>query len=589
MRTLKTASKMFFQLSVAMLFMFCSSLFAQSFVDSISIYQLTDGSGIVRVCYKAHNVLDTTIAVNMQAATNDSGMWDISVLTILDTLSAYSSSLNHGWRVSASTEGVWHCFLWDMGSDIGSAERCGFQARFAVFDSILSEFGMEDSFMIMDTLAPMVQAFGLAYRHGYLWVLFHNDSTHDCWIRQYSMPDIIPGDSFYIGTVTIGPSDMAFVGDRLFWVEDTRVLLKEFDFETGESNVVRGDWWDLPGTSNHLAGAAFDGENLWVCFCEGTFIALDTADFSLVDTMFFSDFGLSVPATCADGLAWGLGLLWCFSNDNIVYGIDTKSKSIVYEIPTGAVVLATGAEGAAWDGVNLWVVDYGRGYLYQLSLFGQVRFYRAPQFCFDNIPPRLDWNVPACPDFADTFVADDTTELAWSAIDSNLSGGTTVITTYDDTIAIQPSSDTTFLWSVFPWPGFDATFNLSTYDSLGNASTLTSCLFYITSSGIENNLPKPDELSISVTPNPFNSSCVITVKTGTVPTGQNAQIEICDLQGRVVCVPSFSPPKEHNYIREEHTRNFIWTPEKSLPSGIYLLRAKMEDGQMMSKKMVLVR
>ncbi len=581
-------------------------VYTQTYIDGVSVEQLTDGSGLVKICYKAHNIYDSTIAVNTQASFPDTGIWNISVITILDTLSGYSSP-NQGWRVSASSYGIEHCFLWNMGSDIGDAQECGFRMRFAVFDSILPEYSVVDSYQVMDTLEPWIQTFGLGYRHGQLWILFHNDSTHDCWVRPYSMPDVVPGDSFHIGSVTVGPSDMTFAGDRLFWTEDTRTLLKEYDFETGESNVVRGDWWDLPGTSNHLAGAAFDGENLWVCFCEGTFIALDTADFSLVDTMFFSDFGASIPASCADGLAWGLGLLWCYSNDNIVYGIDVHEKRIVYEIPTGSVVLATGAEGAAWDGTNLWVLDYGRGFLYKISLFHQIRFYYSPEFCFDNVPPIIEWHLPSCPDFADTFVGNDTAEIIWSVQDSNLSGGRTILTIEDDSLAELPATDTTYEWSVFPWFGWDGAFDISIWDSFGNHSSATSCLFMISPyNRVDKNKSTPEKLSISAYPNPFNSSVEIMVSDGRglvhqIPTN----IAIYDVNGNVVYAPSIprslSPRGEREDEKVENGSpsplgegfrmrgKFIWTPDKSIPSGIYFVRATMNEGQMITKRIVYIK
>ncbi len=583
---MKYFNKLCFALLFGCLLLAPSLMFAQTYVDSISVEQFTDGSGLIKICYKAHNIYDSTLAMNTQAAwTDTSSTWDISVVTILDTLSAYPSP-NQGWRVSASTEGIRHCFLWDIGNDIGAAEKCGLKMRFAVFDSILSEYSVEDSFRVMDTLEPLVQTFGLGYRHGQLWILFHNDSTHDCWVRPYSMPDVIPGDSFYIGSVTVGPSDMAFAGDRLFWTEDTRTLLKEYDFETGESNVVRGDWWDLPGTSTHLEGAAFDGENLWVCFCEGTFIALDTTDFSLVDTMFFSDFGLSVPATCADGLAWGLGLLWCYSNDNIVYGIDVHEKRIVYEIPTGAVVLATGAEGAAWDGTNLWVLDYGRGFLYKISLFGQIRFYNAPNFCFDNIPPRINWTVPFCPDFADTFIANDTVKIEWSVQDSNLSGGRTILTLEDDSIADIASIDTIYNWVVFPWFGWDGAFDISIWDSLGNKSSETSCLFVISPfERIDANKLVPGELSISAYPNPFNSSCKITIFDSRGLARQTlTDIAIYDSRGNVVDEQLTANKEQGN-----NARTFIWMPDKSVSSGIYFVKVATENNNFIMKRIVYLK
>jgi hypothetical protein len=339
------------------LFLYVSLISAFPHVRDVTVNQTTDGSGLVQICYTAVNYDDTLMSTNILGTNRDFTGY-IPIITLLDTIRIYSEGENYGWRVRASESGVRHCVVWDMTTDMGDVENCGFTANIAVFDSVLSSYSVTDSFYANDSLTPEVRAFGLEYRRGELWVLYHSNLTNECWMRPYSLPDLREGDSIFVGTVTVGPSDMTFAGDRMFWLEDTRMILKEFSFETGVSHSVRSDWWGLPGTFANLAGAAFDGEKLWVCFARGTFIALDTSDFSLVDTMFFPEFAISTPATSADGLAWGLGILWCFSNDNIVYAIDTKTKTIIHSIPTGDVVLATGAEGAAWDGMNLWLLIF---------------------------------------------------------------------------------------------------------------------------------------------------------------------------------------------------------------------------------------
>lgn len=541
------------------LFLLVTSIYAQSAVDSITINELTDGSGLVRICYTAYNS-DSTISTNIQVKAPESDDWHFPILTLLDTISEYSATSNLGWQVETSPTGIRHCFIWNMSNDIEFVEQCGFIARIAVFDSILTEFTVLDSFSVGDTLVPDIRAFGLTYRYGYLWVMFHDDVSHQCWIRPYSLPDMIPGDSIFIGTVTVGPSDMTFAGDRLFWTEDTRTLLKEFDFETGESHIVRGDWWDLPGTSVHIEGAAFDGEHLWICFGAGTFVALDTTDFSLVDTMFFPDFGISTPATSADGLAWGLGLLWCYSNDNIVYAIDVKSKEIIHRIPTGSVVDERGAEGAAWDGTNIWIVDYGRGNVYKIALFGNIDFYPSDTFCLDNISPRTEWRFPECPDYTDTLTAGDSVDIIWSALDSNIAGGRTAIYCGDDTIAYLASIDTTVHWEVYPWVGWHGRMQLFITDSFGNSDTTSSCVFYIGAreSILDSFSFYPNKLSMSTFPNPFNSSCRIIVP-------EEASVKIADITGHIIATPK----------AVGHTRgNFVWCPDKGTASGIYFVRAQ---------------
>jgi len=556
--------------------------FAQSDIYNITIDELTDGSGLVKICYQARNVLDTTLAVNVQARWADSTAWHIPIVTLFDTLSAFGSKPNFGWRCSADSAGIDHCFLWDMTTDLGPVEASGFVARVVTFDSIVTEFNVVDSFRVSDSLRPDLRAFGLAYKHGQLWVLYHNETTHDCWIRPYSLPDFIEGDSIHIGTVTVGPSDMAFAGDRLFWVEDTRLLLKEFDFSTGTSHTVRGDWWGLPRTSTHIAGAAFDGQNLWVCFAEGAFVCLDTSDFSLVDTMFFTCFSTATPSTSADGLAWGLGLLWCYSNDNKAYAIDVEMDSIIQAIPTGEVVLETGAEGAAWDGMNLWVVDYARGYVYKLLLYNQIKIYMSSPFKLDNTPPRVEWLSPTSPDYSDSFVVYDTTAIRWTAADSNISGGRSILFLDSDTLGEFASTDTAFYWMTNPWPGYHGNFDIAVTDSFGNTAFATSPEFVIIPpEGIEE-FSRPRELSISTYPNPFNGNCRIMIDD--LGLGIDA-IEIYDINGRMVEIIPPGPPlirgeeESKSPLSKGDLGGFVWQPDENIGSGVYLVRAKVSGNK----------
>lgn len=489
----------------------CSTIVgALAYVEDITVNQLCNGSHLVEICYTAFSTHDSIIAINVQSTLPSTDDWTVPMLTLFDTISTYSTMHNLGWRVPASSAGVRHCFLWDTGTDLGTPEMCDYRLRIAVFDSILNIFSLADSFRVCDSLIdPTVKAFGLEYKDGKLWVLFHEDITHDCWLKPYTLPSLTPGDSIFIGHVAVGPSDMTFAGNRMFWIDDTRVLLNEFHFDTRTSSVARGDWWGLPGTMEHLSGACFDGTKMWLSFSSGTFVAIDTHSFALIDTMFFPSFGVSVPATSSDGLAWGLGLLWCYSNDNKVYVIDTETKTIVHEIPTGDIIDIRGAEGCTWDGVNIWVIDYARGHCYKLSLFAQISFFGNLAYCIDNYPPRISWLSPYCPDLTDTFYARDTVELAWEFFDANPRNGHSSITLYDRMVFEGISDITNCEWTVYPWVNWSGNFELTVVDSLGNAATRNSCMFYITNpTGISGSYVSRSH-SARVFPNPFNSACRI--------------------------------------------------------------------------------
>ncbi|MCD6501569.1 T9SS type A sorting domain-containing protein [bacterium] len=77
----------------------------------------------------------------------------------------------------------------------------------------------------------------------------------------------------------------------------------------------------------------------------------------------------------------------------------------------------------------------------------------------------------------------------------------------------------------------------------------------------------PSAVEISTFPNPFNSSVAITAPEG-------AEIEICDLNGK--------------YIEAFDKTPRVWTPDKSIASGIYLVRATVGNHSA-TKKLVLIK
>ncbi|MCD6595353.1 T9SS type A sorting domain-containing protein, partial [bacterium] len=99
----------------------------------------------------------------------------------------------------------------------------------------------------------------------------------------------------------------------------------------------------------------------------------------------------------------------------------------------------------------------------------------------------------------------------------------------------------------------------------------------------------PNKMDISVYPNPFNSSCRITIDNvgayGIRPL--KTTVAIYNLRGnavytRNVGAKNFSP-------LPNGIRTFIWTPDKSIPSGVYLVMAKTADGQKIAKRIVYIK
>jgi len=87
--------------------------------------------------------------------------------------------------------------------------------------------------------------------------------------------------------------------------------------------------------------------------------------------------------------------------------------------------------------------------------------------------------------------------------------------------------------------------------------------------------------TIAVFPNPFNSSCEITAPAG-------AEVELYDLLGNVV--GERSPDRDNRHREMSPTsRTFIWTPAQSITSGIYIVKARTEEGLTATKRIVLIK
>ena len=119
-----------------------------------------------------------------------------------------------------------------------------------------------------------------------------------------------------------------------------------------------------------------------------------------------------------------------------------------------------------------------------------------------------------------------------------------------------------------------------------NRITAPFCLHLtVNPAGVSERMPDAFEM-ITAYPNPFNSSVKITAPIG-------AQIAIYDLRGNIVgthpCVRFMNENANMNTNANDAqgqthgsvptNRTFIWTPDKSLPSGIYIVRATIPQGQ----------
>jgi hypothetical protein len=93
---------------------------------------------------------------------------------------------------------------------------------------------------------------------------------------------------------------------------------------------------------------------------------------------------------------------------------------------------------------------------------------------------------------------------------------------------------------------------------------------------------KPSAIEISAHPNPFNSSVTIAIEGVGDGSPVPFDVEIYDLNGRMVdrgtvgayCIRPF----DGSTRLTPTTQEYIWQPDESLPSGVYLVRARVETG-----------
>jgi|GEM_PF-3351369 len=120
--------------------------------------------------------------------------------------------------------------------------------------------------------------------------------------------------------------------------------------------------------------------------------------------------------------------------------------------------------------------------------------------------------------------------------------------------------------------------------SLSGYETGKLYVYNLDTSPIAERASKPDELTITSYPNPFNSSVTISVR------GSSPTIEIYDINGRMVGL--FSEPNTEHRTPITVTRD-LWDGTdmsgNELPSGVYFVKAYSSIGKAISHKIVLIK
>ena len=104
----------------------------------------------------------------------------------------------------------------------------------------------------------------------------------------------------------------------------------------------------------------------------------------------------------------------------------------------------------------------------------------------------------------------------------------------------------------------------------------------------ESTAKKPNNISISAYPNPFNSAIRIQVSRIWNQESGNLScsggIEIYDLRGNIVGTTRWVAQQKGDATH----RPYIWSPDESITSGVYLVRARMGD-ETISKRIVYLK
>jgi len=150
-----------------------------------------------------------------------------------------------------------------------------------------------------------------------------------------------------------------------------------------------------------------------------------------------------------------------------------------------------------------------------------------------------------------------------------------------------------------PWVG-GVDMSLTTTDVSVAVSDVVPVVTEICSGDyISETSPTPQSFELSAYPNPFNSACRITVEQTFlfVQNGQTGMsdlptVEIFDINGRMVAEMSVNNPVPSANGRGDRAptnETVIWTPDKSVGSGVYLVRARVGGGATATKRVVYLK
>ncbi|MBN2541898.1 PQQ-binding-like beta-propeller repeat protein [bacterium] len=445
------------------------------YLESVSFWEETerDNRNLVNLCYKFSD-MEYDVATLFPFLSGNNGVtWTVPMDSILDTLSAYGSP-----NLQECVEPGYHCFQWVMSEDLPDSEACQFRAQMQLTSAVVSDLELSDS---LDMLFPRGGAGGggLAWHGEYIYVCQYRDTVFEIEASRSMITDTFIIDR----SVGIrGLEDLAFCDGYLF-VNNAWAVYK-YDLST---ESVLDSSRNIGSVSASISGMTCTGTCgseeafIWVARSNFWFYKLRVSDLSIVDS--FSIPALPEPP---EGLAYAYGYLWCLLDDATLLKIDTDSEIIIaaFAMPYYDASTGSGPEGLTFDGTNFWYAELGAtDRVYKVA----VDWYRdsiiSEPGCLDSRNPLTIIDSAIC---FDTLVSGGTDTLSWDVFDDFVFPTTpcSVYVSFDDGYSFaflgMSDNDSSYIWSpVFDTLTHTARFLVTLYDSFGNYSLDTSCMFTI--------------------------------------------------------------------------------------------------------------
>jgi len=300
-----------------------------------------------------------------------------------------------------------------------------------------------------------------------------------------------------------------------------------------------------------------------------------------MDTILWTDDTFAVHADAEPGIFYYIvGGVW--DHDTVFMSLNSPLEPLIIPIAGAEMSIPINTISA---------LDASDNYkIYYLPLLQECEGFRVS---IRAVVPTDTFEVYARRDQLPTISGDVVSDFDFSSTGDNVNPAEIVYST-----ATSPTSERFSIYYFVVKTGRpSAAFNLMTE--------------YITAEIAEHAPERPQAITISASPNPFNSAVRISIDCHSRENGNphNVSVEIFDIVGRRIDVISKSgqpviarSPQDDEAIsplyegdcfglrpRNDGNSEFIWHPAPDLPSGLYLVRASMDDGTFAAKRVVYLK